>query len=111
MFTRSRDSVVSAVTRLQAEWPRNLGSIPGRGKRFISIPQRPDQLWGLLNLVFNWGGGGHLLEVKQPGRAAEHSPNLVERLRMSADTPIYALWLAQGHLKFDFMYIHLFNAW
>jgi hypothetical protein len=28
-------------------------SIPGRGKRFFSTPQRPDRLWGSFSLLFN----------------------------------------------------------
>jgi hypothetical protein len=29
------------------------GSIPGRGKRFFSSPQRPDRLWGPSSLLSN----------------------------------------------------------
>jgi hypothetical protein len=31
----------------------DLRSIPGRGKRFVSIPQRLDWLWGPLRLLYN----------------------------------------------------------
>jgi hypothetical protein len=30
-----------------------LGSIPGRGKRFFSTPQRPDRFWGPPSLFSN----------------------------------------------------------
>jgi hypothetical protein len=29
------------------------GSIPGKGKRFFSTPQRPDMLWGSPSLLLN----------------------------------------------------------
>jgi hypothetical protein len=29
------------------------GSIPGRGKRLVSTPQRPDRLWGPPSLLYN----------------------------------------------------------
>jgi hypothetical protein len=34
------------VTRLRAGGPRNLVSIPGKGKRFISSSQLSNRLWG-----------------------------------------------------------------
>ena len=100
LFTRSRDSIVSIVTGLRAGWPRNRGSIPGWGKRFISILQLPDQLWGQRNFLFV--GGGLLPDVKRPGREAAHSPFLMERLGMSGDVPVYACLSVSGTPYFVF---------
>lgn len=38
-------SLVGVVTRLRAGRPRNCGSIPSNGKRFISSQKRSDHLW------------------------------------------------------------------
>jgi hypothetical protein len=89
LFTTSRGNVVGIVTRLWAAWSRNRGSISGRGKRFISIPQRPDQFWG--QTPFQWG---HLQETKRPRHAAGHLTHVMARLGMSADIThvyVYAL--------------------
>jgi hypothetical protein len=43
----NHDSSVGIGTRLRAGHLRNRGSITGRGKRFVSSPQRPDRLWVL----------------------------------------------------------------
>jgi hypothetical protein len=40
----SRGSSFGIVTKLQAGRTRNRGSIPGRAKRFVSSPKRPDLL-------------------------------------------------------------------
>jgi hypothetical protein len=37
---------VGIGTTLSNEHPRNLGSIPGKDKRFIVSLERPDRLWG-----------------------------------------------------------------
>jgi hypothetical protein len=42
----SWDISVAIASRLRAGRTRSYGSIPGRGKRFFSFPQRPDRLWG-----------------------------------------------------------------
>jgi hypothetical protein len=49
---------------LQTEWQRNLGSIPGTGKKFFSSP---DLLWGQPIRLSHWHG-----VVKQLGREADH---------------------------------------
>jgi hypothetical protein len=48
------------------------GSILGKGKNFISTPQRPDQLWGPTSPKSVPGALPH--ELKRPGRKADHSP-------------------------------------
>jgi hypothetical protein len=49
------------------------GSIPGRGKRFLSSLQRPDRLWGPPSLLSN---GYRRLSpgIKRPRREADRSP-------------------------------------
>jgi len=44
----------NAVFVVAGPWagrPRNSGSIPGSGKRFVSYPKCPDRLWGPLGNV------------------------------------------------------------
>jgi hypothetical protein len=60
---RSRNSSVGIATDYGLD---GRGSIPGRGKRFLPIPQRPDQLWGPPSLFSNgyrrlltWGQSDH----------------------------------------------------
>jgi hypothetical protein len=73
--------------RLHARRSRDQGSIPDRGKRFFSFPQRPDRLWGLPSLLSN----GYLSSF--PGRkvTGEWSwptqLHLVPRLRMDGAIP------------------------
>jgi hypothetical protein len=40
---RNRDSSFGIGTGLRAGFPGNVGSTPGRGKRFIHSPKRPDR--------------------------------------------------------------------
>jgi hypothetical protein len=47
-------------------------SIPGRGKRFFSLPWHPDRLWGLPSLILSEYLGLFPLEVKRPGRESDH---------------------------------------
>jgi len=48
------DYTVSVMTSLWSGRPRNRGSIPGRSKRFISFPKRPD--WPLCPPSFLFNG-------------------------------------------------------
>jgi hypothetical protein len=48
------------------------GLIPGRGKRFVYIPQCPEHLWVPPNLSLNTED--FFLGVKRSGREADHSP-------------------------------------
>jgi hypothetical protein len=47
---KGRDSSVGIATGYELDCR---GSIPGRGKRFFSPPQRPDRLWGPPSLLPN----------------------------------------------------------
>jgi hypothetical protein len=49
------------------------GSIPDRGKRYPSTPQRPDWLWRPSSLLHSRYGGTLSQRVKRPGREAEGS--------------------------------------
>jgi hypothetical protein len=63
-----------------------------RSKRFLSTPQRPDQLWGPPSPLSN-GYGGSFSEVKRPGREADHSPLTsaeVKKMWIYTSTPPYA---------------------
>jgi len=40
------------VTRLWTGQLRNCGSMPSRGKRFISFPKHAEHLWGPPSLIF-----------------------------------------------------------
>jgi hypothetical protein len=54
-------SSVGVMTRLRATRLRNRGSIPNRGKNFVSSPKRPDRLWCPPSLLFNvYRGGGDI---------------------------------------------------
>jgi hypothetical protein len=46
------------------------GSTPGKGWKFFFSP--PDRLWGH-PVLYPMGTGGSFLEVKWPGREADHS--------------------------------------
>jgi hypothetical protein len=56
------------------------GSISGRGKRFLSTPQRPDRLWGSASYLThtNWDISPG---VKRPRREADHSPASSARVK------------------------------
>jgi hypothetical protein len=41
------------IVRLQNRQPKNNGSIPGKGKPFLSYPRPPDRAWGLPRLLHN----------------------------------------------------------
>ena len=53
---KTRYSSVDNVTRLQAVWPRNRGSIRGRSQTYFSSPQRPG-VWGQPSLHFGGYNG------------------------------------------------------
>jgi hypothetical protein len=53
----TRDSSVGIVTGYRLD---GRGLFPGRAKKFISTPQRPDRLWGSPSLLSN-GYRGHFL--------------------------------------------------
>jgi hypothetical protein len=54
---RNRDSSVGKATSYRLEDP---DSIPGTARDLFPSPQLPDQLWGLLNLLFNGYTDGSL---------------------------------------------------
>jgi hypothetical protein len=49
------NSSMSLITALRPGRPGNRGSVPGRGKIFVSSPQRPDLLWNSPSVP--WGKG------------------------------------------------------
>jgi hypothetical protein len=49
-------------------------SVPGRGKRFFSSPQRPDRIWNSLNLLHNGYCGALFPGVDRTECEANHSP-------------------------------------
>jgi hypothetical protein len=51
-----------------------LATIPCRGKKFFSSPQRPDRLWGSHSLLYNGYRGALSPWVKRSGREADQSP-------------------------------------
>jgi hypothetical protein len=53
--------------------PRNLGSIPGKGKRLFSPAQHLNGLWGLPSYLSN-GYWSTFPGMKRPGREADHLP-------------------------------------
>jgi hypothetical protein len=50
--------------------------VSGKMMRIICyyVPQRPDRLWGPLNLLSNGYRGALSPRLKRPGREADHSP-------------------------------------
>jgi hypothetical protein len=55
-------------------WMDDTGSIPGKGKRFFSIPYSLDR--GMVSALasFRMGTGGFHPRLKPPGRQDDHSP-------------------------------------
>jgi hypothetical protein len=49
------------------------GSIPRRGKKYLSTPKRPDRLQDPFSLLSNGYRGLFALEVKRQGLEADHS--------------------------------------
>jgi len=70
-----RNNVVGIVIKSRAGCPRNLGSIPGRDKRFFSLLQSvqagsgPHQVF-----LFSVGTGSCSPGLKRPWREADHAP-------------------------------------
>jgi hypothetical protein len=58
------------------------GSSPGRGKKFVYSPQRPDWLWGPPCLLYKGYQG-----VKWPGREADRSPPFSAEVKNGGDIP------------------------
>jgi hypothetical protein len=67
----SRDSTVSIVTGLRAVYPRNVGSIPCRGKIFICNTKRSDPLW-IHVASYSMGTRELFYGGKRPGHEADH---------------------------------------
>jgi hypothetical protein len=72
----SRDSSVGIATG----YGLNGRNLIDRGKRFFSILQRPDRLWGLRSLI-QLELGALSPTVKRQGREADRSHYLVPRCR------------------------------
>ena len=68
-----RDSLVG-LTKLRAECPMNRGSKPGRGKRFMSSPKRPDRHWDPPNWRRTAGHLPHLVAKRIMGGAIPQLP-------------------------------------
>jgi hypothetical protein len=76
---RSRASLVGIATVYGLDgW----GSIRGRGKRFFTIPQRQNRLWGPPGLASNKDSGLLSLGIKRLGREADHSPPCSAEVKM-----------------------------
>jgi hypothetical protein len=61
-------------------------SIPSRGKRFFSSPQRLERLWDPPSLLYNVYRG---LGVNRPGHEADHSPPTIAEVKLCLHFPIY----------------------
>ena len=80
---KSPDSSVSLVTRQRDGHPRNRGSIPRIGKKFISFPKRPDMSSDPPSFICN-GHWDSFLRVKESAAwSSTPIPHLTPRLRMS----------------------------
>jgi hypothetical protein len=83
--------IAISFSRLDSYGLGERGSIPGRGKRFLSIGQRPDRLWGPPSLLSNshrklYPGG----RVKRQGRQADHTAlSTAEVMIDGAITPLH----------------------
>jgi len=62
-----RDSVVATEARLWTRQPTIRASFPGRGKRFLSAPKRPEWLWG--HQASSWMGNGGGVSSSKVGTA------------------------------------------
>jgi hypothetical protein len=64
------------------------GSIPGRGKRFFSSPQRPEKFWGPSSLISNGYRWVVFARVKRSERESDHSPPSSAEVKNSGAIPI-----------------------
>lgn len=56
---------------LQAGWPRNQGSVPGKGRRFFSSLEHAVRLWGLPNILYSgYRGAAPSRRIKWPKHEA-----------------------------------------
>jgi hypothetical protein len=78
---------------------------PGRDKRFISSPKRPDWLWDLHSLLFNRYQNS-FQGVKQPGHEVNHSTpsiaNIKERVELYFYAPICLHCVDRENFTFTF---------
>jgi hypothetical protein len=77
-------------------------SIPGKGKRRVPSPQRPDRFWGSFNLLSN-GYRGYFHGVKRPGRDVVHSPPSTAEVKNGVaipPLPLTSSWQSTGALAF-----------
>jgi hypothetical protein len=56
--------------------------------RFVYSSQRPDRLWGLPSLLFQWLPGALSVRVERPGRETGHSPPSNAEVKKSGDIPL-----------------------
>jgi hypothetical protein len=81
-----RHSSISIVTGYRLY---DKGSISDRGKRFLSIPQRPNRLWVISSLLSNGYPRALSSGVKRLVCEAYHSPpSIVEVTNCAAITPL-----------------------
>jgi hypothetical protein len=104
----SRDSSVSIAMGYSLD---DLGSIPGRSKRFFSMPQCPDRLWNQLSLLSN-GYRGHFPRDKVDGASSKSLTSTSAEVKNGRAIPplayfFMAWWVinqAQGQLYFLWIY-------
>jgi hypothetical protein len=80
----SRDGSVSIVTRLHAE--RSGIRIPA-GEKYESLLQYVQNKSGAQTAAYSMHTGGFFVEVKRQVIEPDHSPRLVQRLRVSGAIP------------------------
>jgi hypothetical protein len=67
--------IIVCATRYNSSVGMKTGSIPGRGKRFVSSAEHPYRLWDLPSQPsIQWVPGALSPGVKWPGHEANHSP-------------------------------------
>jgi hypothetical protein len=71
IVTFARDVVRAGIAQY-SDGLDGWGSIPGKVKRFLSSLQRPDLLWGLPSLLFQWVPGALSVGVERPGLETGH---------------------------------------